>query len=78
MDESGVGTFSSIISCPLVHEQNWLDEIRDNLVLNRLYNQHHYFDIGITPRSRIDKIDVNRCQRRLDQSSQAIRCQKQL
>ena len=33
---------------------------------------------GITPRSVIDKIDGNRCQRRLDQSGQTIRYQKQL
>ena len=33
---------------------------------------------GITPRSVIDKIDGNRCQRRLDQSGQTIWYQKQL
>ena len=49
-----------------------------NLVLSRLYNQHYCFDIGITPRSGNDKIDVNHCQRRLDQLGLAIGCQKQL
>ena len=33
---------------------------------------------GIMPRSVIDKIDGNRCQRRLDQSDQTIWYQKQL
>ena len=33
---------------------------------------------GITPRSVIDKIDGNRCQRRLDQSGQTIWYRKQL
>ena len=33
---------------------------------------------GIMSRSEIDKIDGNRCQRRLDQSGQTIRYQKQL
>ena len=33
---------------------------------------------GITPRSVIDKIDGNRCQRRLDQSGQMIRYKKKI
>ena len=34
--------------------------------------------LGITPRSVIDKIDGNHCQRQLDQSGQTTRYQKQL
>ena len=65
-------------------ERNRKDEIWDNLVLgitsswvSRMVNITVQTQ-GIMPRSVIDKIDGNRCQRRLDQSDQTIWYQKQL
>ena len=63
----------------LVHKQNKEDEIRDNLVLSKQCTMNTaILTWALHPHSGIDEIDVNRCQRRLDKSGQAIQCQKQL
>ena len=63
----------------LVHKQNKEDEIRDNLVLSKQCTMNTaILTWALHPRSGIDEIDVNRYQRWLDKSGQAIRCQKQL
>ena len=65
-------------------ERNRKDEILDNLVLSITSSWVSWVvnitdqTQDITPCSVIDKIDGNRCQRRLDQSSQTIRYRKQL
>ena len=65
-------------------ERNRKDEIWDNFVLSITSSWVSWMvnitvqTQGITPRSVIDKIDGNRCQRRLDQLGQTIRYQKQL
>ena len=64
--------------------RNKKDEIWDNLVLSITSSWVSWMvnitiqTQGITPHSVIDKIDGNHCQRRLDQSGQTIRYQKQL